>query len=111
MNTAGIVSAIALSAAMAMTAEGASPQISCKARGMDVEVTFYSSSIVRVQKSPVEKKIDKNSLVVIKTPENVEVKTSGSSDMLTAASSEVSVAVDTNTGAVTFTSHPPAKYC
>ncbi len=103
MNTAGIISAIALSAAMAMTAEGASPQISCKARGMDVEVTFYSQSIVRVQKSPVEKKIDKNSLVVIKTPENVEVKTSGSSGKLTAASSEVSVAVDTNTGAVTFT--------
>ena len=68
-----------LTLSLALTAAstfGASPQIECEARGMDIDVTFYSPSIVRVQKTPKGKTDDKKSLVVIKTPELTEVATS-----------------------------------
>ncbi len=87
----------------AVSAYAATPQIECDARGMDIGVTFYSPTIVRVHKTPKGKTTDKNSLVVIKTPEAVNVKTTSDSDSQTAKSSEVTVTVDTKTGAVTFT--------
>ena len=42
-------------------------------QGMDVEVAFYSPSIVRVYKTPGETASDKESLVVIKAPEQTPV--------------------------------------
>ena len=96
-----------LTLSLALTAAstfGASPQIECEARGMDIDVTFYSPSIVRVQKTPKGKTDDKKSLVVIKTPELTDVATSQTADTRTAKSSAVTVTVNTNTGAVTFLS-------
>ena len=96
-----------LTLSLALTAAstfGASPQIECEARGMDIDVTFYSPSIVRVQKTPKGKTDDKKSLVVIKTPELTDVATSQTADTRTAKSSDVTVTVNTNTGAVTFLS-------
>lgn len=94
---------ISLSLALvAISAYGASPQIECEARGMDIDVTFYSPSIVRVHKTPIGNTAEKKSLVVIKTPEQTEVTTSQTTDTRTAKSSDVAVIVNTNTGAVTF---------
>lgn len=78
------------------------PQISCSARGMDIEVTFYTPSIVRVLKHPKTVTSLQESLVVIKTPEQVSVATSQDGVISTASSDNVTVKVDRRTGAVEF---------
>ena len=42
-------------------------------KGMNVSVEFYSPSIIRVYKTPGETASDKESLVVIKAPEQTPV--------------------------------------
>lgn len=82
----------------------ATPQISCSSRGMNIDVTFYTPSIVRVLKHPVSVDSLPRSLVVIKTPENVEVTTGNDGTTLSASSETVGVSVNIKTGAVEFTS-------
>ena len=41
----------------------------CTTQGMDIRVEFYSPSIVRVYKTPEGKPYNKESLVVVKSPE------------------------------------------
>lgn len=76
--------------------------ISCTTRGMDIDVTFYSPSIVRVLKHPENIESLPESLVVVKSPENVTVSTSKNGNRLSAKSDKLTVEVDTNTGAVFF---------
>ena len=45
----------------------------CTTQGMDIRVEFYSPSIVRVYKTPEGKPYNKESLVVVKSPETVKV--------------------------------------
>lgn len=104
MKQSGIISALALTAAFTLSAGAASPQLECSARGMDIDVTFYTPSIVRVLKHPKSVTSLPESLVVIKTPEQVNVKTAKSGNLMTAQSDVVKVTVNTNTGAVEFTS-------
>lgn len=99
-----LAGAAILVAALTTTVSAASPQISCDARGMEIDVTFCSPTIVRVLKYP--KTVDKfpESLVVIKTPEEVNVTTGKNGNIVSAQSDIVKVAVNTSTGAVEFTS-------
>lgn len=104
MKQSGIISALTLTVAFSLSAAAASPQLECSARGMDIDVTFYSPSIVRVLKHPKSVTALPESLVVIKTPERVNVKTIKSGNLMTAQSDVVKVTVNTNTGAVEFAS-------
>lgn len=52
------------------TANGVKVQIGC----LDVDLQFYSPSIVRVMKSPEGEKMTKKSFSVIKTPEKTHFK-------------------------------------
>jgi len=66
-----------------------------------ISVEFYSPNIVRVVKAPVEHNYQKQSLVVIAQPEEVNVSRKGN----TLQSGELTVKVDARTGALTFSSH------
>ena len=48
--------------------------IKATVQGMDVEVAFYTPSIVRVYKTPEGSSYDKKSLVVMKEPEETSVE-------------------------------------
>lgn len=103
MKQSGIITAFVLGAAFSLVAEASSPSLSCSARGMDIDVTFYTPSIIRVVKHPKSVTKLPESLVVIKTPEEVELKTYRNNNTLTAMSDVVNVTVNTKTGAVEFT--------
>ena len=66
--------------------------------GTKVSVEFYAPGIVRVLKAPVGHQYQKQSLVVIAQPQEVNVTKKGN----TLQSSELTVKVDPRTGAVTF---------
>ena len=57
----------------AQNVQRTSQGIKYAAQGMNVSVEFYSPSIVRVYKTPGETASDKESLVVIKAPEQTPV--------------------------------------
>lgn len=86
------------------------PQIDCKARGMEIKVTFYSPTEVRVLKSPQGVNVaDNASLVVVKQPEDVNVSLSDDGVFKNAKSDSLTVSVNTATGAVTFSKHDGAE--
>ena len=68
--------------------------------GTRIQLEFYTPSIVRVLKTPVGTSLQKQSLVVIAQPEDLQVSTTSSSF----ASKELTVKVDPKTGALTFLS-------
>ena len=57
----------------AQNVQRTSQGIKYAAQGMNVSVEFYSPSIIRVYKTPGETASDKESLVVIKAPEQTPV--------------------------------------
>lgn len=63
-----------------------------------VSVEFYTPSIVRVVKTPIDHKYNKESLVVIAAPTDVAIVKNGNK----LSSSELTVSVDAKTGSVTF---------
>lgn len=69
--------------------------------GVCTQIQFYTPSSVRILKYPVGGRLPENSLVVTATPENVDVARKGN----TLSSSELTVKIDSKTGAVSF--HTP----
>ncbi len=69
---------------------------------MEVIIEYYSPTIVRVVKTPLKNKFEKESLSVIKVPENTTVKYEQINDELILNSKELSVKVDLNEGSVAF---------
>jgi len=69
---------------------------------MDVEVQFYSPSIVRVFKTPQNKLYERKSLVVIKTPEKTAVKITENGKEVVLQSSLIKVAIDPVKGNILF---------
>ncbi|HZX73216.1 MAG TPA: TIM-barrel domain-containing protein, partial [Cyclobacteriaceae bacterium] len=69
----------------------------------DVEIQFYSPSIVRVLKSPHDKAFKKESLSVIKVPEKTIFTTKQDGDILQVQSKDVRVRLDVKTGTIIFT--------
>ena len=84
---------------MAVAAVYGSP-VEIQAGKTDVKVEFYTPSIVHIVKSPTGHQYTKQSLVVIASPENVNVTQKGNTLM----SDVLTVKVDDKTGAVTFSS-------
>lgn len=70
--------------------------------GIDVEVQFYSESIVRVFKTPKGKPYSSTSLVVTKTPEKTAVTFSKDGSLVVLQSSRVKVILDPVSGRIQF---------
>lgn len=71
-------------------------------QALDVEVQFFSPSIVRVLKAPEKKNYAKESLSVIKTPEQVDLKIDQQGDNLLLTSSKLKVTLNLVTGKVSY---------
>ncbi len=71
-------------------------------QGMDVEVKFYSPSIVRVYKTPQGIPCEKNSLVVIKEAEQTPLLVTTTGKEVQVKSSQVQVLLNTETGGIRF---------
>jgi alpha-D-xyloside xylohydrolase len=69
----------------------------------DVEIQFYSPSIVRVVKSPHNKVFKKESLSVTKAPEKTTFTSKQTENILQVQSKDVRVSLDVKTGTIIFT--------
>lgn len=80
------------------TAQG----VKVQTQEMDVTVKFYAPGIVRVYKTPEEHPYEKESLVVIKSSEQVSVRFGEKGKNILLASSELQVEVNPSTGGIYF---------
>lgn len=69
---------------------------------MNVDVQFYSPSIVRIMKTPKAEKVTKQSFSVIKTPEKTAVTVRKDKENLLLASDSVTVCLNLKTGKVSY---------
>ncbi|MEQ8552576.1 MAG: glycoside hydrolase family 31 protein [Cyclobacteriaceae bacterium] len=67
----------------------------------NVEIRFYSPSIVRITKSP-EENYDKESLSVVKKPEAVAYEVEESDNTISLVTEELALSIDKNTGAISY---------
>lgn len=68
----------------------------------DVEIQFYSSSSVRILKSPVGKPFTKESLTVVKKPQATKVAISQQGDVISLKSDKLKVDVDIKSDKITY---------
>ncbi len=92
---------LTISTAMAQGSKN-NPVAKVRLSNADVEVQFYTPSIVRVYKTPSNKPYQKKSLVVIKTPESVKVAQSKNGQQLILQSSDLKVAINQTNGRIVF---------
>ena len=78
------------------------PVLKCDARGMVVEISFYTPDMVRVLKYPQGSEFKSESRVVIKQPEPLMLKQGSEGQTETLSSGSLTVKLNTKTGAVTF---------
>lgn len=67
-----------------------------------IEIQFYSPDIVRVIKTPAGQNLNKESLSVIKKPEQTFIKTSKRGEALDITSNKLKVTLDLQTGSITY---------
>jgi alpha-D-xyloside xylohydrolase len=77
-------------------------EVKTNINSMDVEVQFFSPSIVRVVKSPEGKRYKKESLSVVKTPEKVDLTVVEQENIVSMSSSELKVDLNLTTGKIVF---------
>lgn len=76
--------------------------IKATTQGMDIEVQFYSPSIVRVFKTPEGEKYKKESLSVTLKPEVVNLKVEEKGNLTTVSSDKIQAEFNTQTGGINF---------
>lgn len=76
--------------------------VKTKLQSMDVEVQFYSPTIVRVLKSPEGVAFKKESLSVIKKPQQTKFTIQQQGDVISLKSEKLKVAIDVKSGKVSF---------
>lgn len=93
---------LAISPVLAQKTERTASGVKTNTQGMDVEIQFYSPSIVRVFKTPEGKPYQKKSLIVTKAPEQtaVEYKERGKNIVLESAALQVEL--NPMSGGITF---------
>ena len=96
-----------LSSAVLFTAGGqevreTSAGVKAEIDGLEIEVQYFSPSIVRVLKYPKKQKPKKHSFSVVKTAERVDVSTSRYNNVIVMSSPELKVSLNLLTGAVSF---------
>ena len=67
-----------------------------------VELQFYTPSVVRVLKSPIDKPFTKKSLSVIAAPQKVAFTIAQKNDIITVKSAAIKVSLDVQTGEVIY---------
>ncbi|HLP06198.1 MAG TPA: TIM-barrel domain-containing protein [Paludibacter sp.] len=88
-----------------LTAQAYSPTptgLTAKVQSMDIEVQFLSPTIVRVVKSPEGVSPKKQSLSVVKVPEQTKIDQSYADNTVTLRSSQIVLTFDLKTGKVSF---------
>jgi len=70
--------------------------------GNDITLTFYTPSIVRVVKTPAGNKFDKQSLSVVKQPEQVKISVEQKGSMLSLRSDKLTVGLDLKSGVINY---------
>ena len=78
--------------------------IKAKINSTEVEIQFYSPSIVRILKSPVGKVFTKESLSVVEKPQTIKLAVNQQGDKVSLKSDKLKVDVNLKTGTVSFTS-------
>lgn len=78
--------------------------VKTKLQALDVEIQFYSPTIVRVLKSPKGIAFKKESLSVIKKPESIKFTTQQKGDLVSLQSKKLKVTIDVKSGKVSFNS-------
>ena len=68
----------------------------------EVDIQFYSSSIIRIVKSPKDRSFTKESLSVIKKSEKTSFSVTQKGDVLTLKTQSISVSVHLKTGSITY---------
>lgn len=76
--------------------------VKTKLQSMDVEVQFYSPTIVRVLKSPTGFEYKKESLSVIKKPEEIKLKIKQQGAVVSIKSNQLEVDLNLTTGKVSY---------
>lgn len=76
--------------------------VKARAEGLEMEIQFMSPAIVRVVKFPEGSTLNKKSLSVVKTPENVQITTEKNNEVLSLKSTALKVQLNLLTGKVTF---------
>jgi len=77
--------------------------VKAQTKGIKIEVQFYTPSIVRVVKYPELTELKKQSLSVLKHPEEVKYQLSTQDDVVCLSTDYINVALNTVTGKVSFT--------
>jgi len=76
--------------------------IKATTQSVQIELQFFSPTIVRILKTPEGTTVQKTSLSVVKTPEKTDFKITESGNLVTLNSSALNVTLNTQTGRVTF---------
>lgn len=76
--------------------------VKASVNGITVEVRFYSPEIVRVVKVPADNTFTKESLSVIKKPEQTKISIKKQGDVLNLGSRKLNVSLDLKTGALSY---------
>ena len=98
----GIFSLLLTIPAYAQNYQKTATGVKTNLQSMDVEVRFYSPSIVRILKSPEKSAFTKESLSVIKEPEQTLLCTEQSGDMVSVKSEAMTVTLNLTTGKVSY---------
>ena len=104
MNLFKTVTLSAAIASMTLTTYGASSPSpkTITTQGLDVTVEFFSPDVVRILKTPQGHRPELKSLVVVKTPETVNVATSEMDGFTIFRSDSLTVKVNNTTGGIEF---------
>lgn len=70
-----------------------------------IEIQFYTPSIIRIIKHPVDSPFKKESLSVIKVPQKVSFTVNNDRDIITVQSSKIAISIDRNNGAVKYSNN------
>lgn len=93
---------LATSSLYAQNYEKTQNGVKTQTRGMEIEVQFYTPSIVRIVKYPELTVLNKQSLSVVKQPEAVKYQSSIEGDVVCLSTEYIQVALNTVTGKVSF---------
>ncbi|HET9571054.1 MAG TPA: TIM-barrel domain-containing protein [Bacteroidales bacterium] len=97
-----ILFSLLISTATAQSYELTDTGVKAEINAVNVEILFYSPSIVRVMKYPKGSVCAKQSLSVVKSPEKVTFNTKKLGDILTLKSKSLSLGIDLNSGQIKF---------
>ena len=97
-----IVTTFTVARTNAQSVEKTTQGVKFSAQGLDINIEFYSSNIVRVYKTPKGVSYDKKSLAVVKSPEKTAVNFGKKGNNVTLKSSSIQIEVNPVTTAISF---------